>query len=265
MRPSKALGQNFLHNRRIVERIADAAELTPNDLVVEVGPGLGILTQELAKRAGAVIAIELDRRLAAYLRETFTDGPVTIVEADILTVDLDSLVGGQPYTVVANLPYSVAAAAIQRLLEAPTPPKRMVVMVQREVAERIAAQPPQMSILAVAVQLYAEPKVLFRVSPGSFVPRPKVDSAVIRIDLKPEPPVSGAARDTFFRLVRAGFGQRRKRLANALADGLDQPKAEVEALLSRAGVDPDRRAETLSVAEWLAVHEAFRDRFDSAE
>lgn len=257
VRPSKALGQNFLHDARIVARIADIADLDPADLVVEVGPGLGILTRELARRAGEVIAVELDARLAAHLRESLPADNVRIVEGDILDLDLGDLVGGRPYHLVANLPYSVAAAVIEHVLESDQRPGRMVVMVQREVAERIVARPPEMSVLAVAVQFYAEPRIALRVGPGAFVPRPRVDSAVLRLDVKPEPPLSGADRSAFFTLVRAGFGQRRKRLANALADGLGVPKAAVEEQLEAAGVDPSRRAETLSVDEWIAVQRSF--------
>ncbi|ACZ38274.1 16S rRNA (adenine(1518)-N(6)/adenine(1519)-N(6))-dimethyltransferase RsmA [Sphaerobacter thermophilus] len=257
VRPSKALGQNFLHDTRIVQRIAEVADLGPDDLVVEVGPGLGILTRELARRAGTVIAVELDTRLADHLRESLELENVRIVEGDILDLNLAELAGKRPYHVVANLPYSVAAAVIEHVLESDHRPGRMVVMVQREVAERIVARPPEMSVLAVAVQFYAVPRIAFRVGPGAFVPRPRVDSAVLRLDINPNPPLSGAERAAFFTLVRAGFSQRRKRLANALADALDLPKSVVGERLTAAGIDPDRRAETLSVEEWLAMQRSF--------
>ncbi|HUZ01253.1 MAG TPA: 16S rRNA (adenine(1518)-N(6)/adenine(1519)-N(6))-dimethyltransferase RsmA [Thermomicrobiaceae bacterium] len=253
VRPSKALGQNFLHDPKIVRRIADEADPAPTDLVVEVGPGLGILTAELARRAERVVAVELDHRLAEYLRDAFSDPPVHVVGADILTVDLHLLTSGRPYTVVANLPYSVAAAAIERLLEADRPPIALVVMVQREVAKRIVARPPDMSVLAVAVQFHGRPRIVFRLGPGAFFPPPKVDSAVLRIDVNPEPRLTGERRLAFFRLVRAGFSQRRKRLANAIAASLDSPKPDVEQRLRAVGIDPDRRAETLTVEDWLAV------------
>ncbi|WP_238538469.1 16S rRNA (adenine(1518)-N(6)/adenine(1519)-N(6))-dimethyltransferase RsmA, partial [Nitrolancea hollandica] len=259
VRPSKALGQNFLHDQKIVRRIAETAAIKPGDLVVEIGPGLGILTRELAKRAGEVIAVELDRRLAEHLRETAGSPNIRIVEADILKTDLTALTGGRPYTVVANLPYSIAAAAIEHLLESAHPPERLVVMVQREVAERIVARPPEMSVLATAVQFYGVPKIAFRIGPGAFIPAPKVESAVLQIDLHPRPPLAGAERARFFELVRAGFGQRRKRLANALASGLRQPKPVVEQRLTEASIAPDRRAETLTVADWLAVTNAFAE------
>lgn len=259
VRPSKALGQNFLHDRKIVRRIADTAELTSDDLVVEIGPGLGILTDELAKRAGEVIAVELDSRLAEHLRDRLDPAKVRVVEADILQVDLAELTGGRPYQVVANLPYSVAAAVLQHLLESEARPERLVVMVQREVAERIVARPPAMSILAVAVQFFGTPSIAFRIGGGAFIPPPRVESAVLRIDVHPSVPLAGDARRAFFRLVRAGFSQRRKRLANAVSDGLRVPKPEVETRLRAAGFDPDRRAETLSVSDWLRVFDNMRD------
>jgi 16S rRNA (adenine1518-N6/adenine1519-N6)-dimethyltransferase len=259
VRPSKELGQNFLHDRKIVRRIAETADLKRDELVVEIGPGLGILTRELAWRAGEVIAVEFDRRLAEHLRETAGMPNLRVVEGDILKTDLAALTGGRPYTVVANLPYSIAAATIEHLLESAHPPQRLIVMVQREVAERITARPPEMSVLATAVQFHGVPKIAFRIGPGAFIPTPKVESAVLRIDLHAQPPLTGADRARFFELVRAGFGQRRKRLANALATGLRQPKPEVEQRLTEAGIALHRRAETLSVDEWLAVQKAFAE------
>ena len=260
VRPSKTLGQNFLHDQSIVRRIAETADIKPGELVVEIGPGLGILTRELAQRAGEVIAVEFDRRLAEHLRETARLPNLRVVEGDILKTDLTALTGGRPYTVVANLPYSIATAAIEHLLDSSHPPERLIVMVQREVAERIVARPPEMSVLATAVQFYGVPKVAFRIGPGAFIPAPKVESAVLRIDLHPQLPLTGADRAHFFELVRVGFGQRRKRLANALAAGLRQPKPAVEQRLTEAGIALDRRAETLSVDEWLVVEQAFVGR-----
>ncbi len=252
IRPSKALGQNFLHDAAIVRRIADSAELKPDDVVVEIGPGLGVLTRELSERAGRVIAIELDARLARHVRGLSL--PHTeVVEMDVLKADLAEITAGEPYVVVANLPYSVAAAAIAHLLESDAPPKRLIVMVQREVAERICARPPDMSILAVAVQFFGDPRILFRVGPGAFVPAPKVESAVLRIDIRETPPLDALERSRFFNLVRAGFGQRRKQLLNSLAAGLEQEKAATSEALERAGIDPRRRAETLTVEEWLKL------------
>lgn len=258
IQPSKALGQNFLHDRGIVRRIADAAETGADDLVVEIGPGLGVLTEELSERADRVIAIELDNRLASYLRER--DLPNTeIVEADILQTDLQALTGGRRYIVVANLPYSVAAAAIAHLLESPAPPARLIVMVQREVAERIVAAPPSMNLLAVSVQLFGQPRIMFTIGPGAFVPAPTVDSSVIRIDVFAEAAIAADARRAFFQMVKAGFRQKRKQLLNALASAPGLSKEIVEPALIACGIDPTRRAQTLSLDEWVRLHTALSD------
>lgn len=256
IRPSKALGQNFLHDIAIVRRIADVAELCVDELVVEVGPGLGVLTRELAARAGGVIAIEIDQRLAEYVRRLDL-AHTTVVDTDILEVDLARLTGGRRYAVVANLPYSVASAAIAHILEGEARPERMVVMMQREVAERIVARPPHMSVLSVAVQFFGTPRVMFRIGPGAFVPPPKVDSAVLRIDLSDGPPLSREDRPFFFRLVRAGFGQRRKQLVNSISSALEIQKPVVAGALAAASIDPRRRAETLDVPDWLRLFETF--------
>lgn len=265
IRPSKALGQHFLHDRAIVRRIADAAALSRDDLVVEIGPGLGILTRELAARAGEVIAVELDARLAEYLQREFAGGNVRVVHADALEVDYTALTHGRPYLVVANLPYSVATAIIERLLSGAHPPRRMVVMVQREVAERLCAEPPAVSVLSVAAQLYTTPRIAFRVGTGAFVPPPNVESAVVVLDTRAETPLPREEHRRFFRVVRAGFGQRRKRLANALAAGLGIPKDEVEVALRAAGIDPSRRAETLRLDEWLRLYHELRQRVGDAD
>lgn len=253
IRPRKALGQHFLHDRSVVQRILAAAELSPETLVLEIGPGLGILTEELVRRAGEVMAVELDRRLAAYLRERFRDSRVQIVEADALTVDWGEITQGRPYVVVANLPYNVATPILERLLTAPHPPDRLVVMVQREVAERMVATPPAMSFLSVLVQFFTRPKIAFRVGPGAFTPPPKVESAVVVLERRP-PPLEREHWSTFFQLVQAGFAQKRKQLANALASALGMEKERVRALLAAAGIDPSRRAETLTLEDWLRLY-----------
>ena len=259
IRPSKALGQNFLHDAAIVRRIADSADLQPDELVVEIGPGLGVLTRELSQRAGRVIAIELDGRLAEHVRGLSLPN-TDVVEMDVLRADLTEITGGKPYVVVANLPYSVAAAAIAHLLESESRPSRLVVMVQREVAERICAKPPKMSILSVSVQFFGEPRILFRIGPGAFIPVPKVESAVLRIDVSETPPLDATERVRFFDLVRAGFGQRRKQLLNSMAAGLNVAKSTVAETSEHAGIDPKRRAETSSVADWLRLFGGFDPR-----
>jgi len=251
--PSKALGQNFLHDRGIVRRIAEAAGIEPGETVLEIGPGLGILTEELAARAARVVAIELDRRLAAHLPDVMPSN-VEIVEGDALEIDPVALVGPR-YAVVANLPYSVGTAIVRRLQEANPPPRALTIMVQREVAERMAAAPPEMSLLAVAVQFYGAPRILFRIGGGAFIPPPRVESSVIRIEtrdlLLPRDEHAG-----FFRVVQAGFAQRRKQLVNTLSSGLGVGREVVETALAQAGVRPTERAERLSVAEWVAVYRA---------
>jgi 16S rRNA (adenine1518-N6/adenine1519-N6)-dimethyltransferase len=269
LRPSKGLGQNFLVNEAAIIKIVAAAELTPDDVVLEVGAGLGALTERLAREAGHVVAVELDRRLMPALRDVLAGcDNVTLVQGDILALDpavLVSTISTQPfgyaqdkppvsnsqYKVVANLPYYITSAVLRHLLEASLKPQRMVVTVQREVAQRIVAQPGQMSLLAVSVQFYGRPRLLFRIKPGSFYPSPGVESAVVRIDLYARPPVQDT--DAFFRVVRAGFAQRRKQLRNGLAAGLRQSPDEVAAKLREVGVDPRRRAQTLSIEEWGAV------------
>ncbi len=252
IQPSKALGQNFLHESAVVRRIVQAAEIDQDDLVIEVGPGLGVMTRELAARAGSVVAVELDGRLASYVTSLGLPN-TTVVESDILGVDLERVTGRRPYVVVANLPYSVASAAIAHLLESSWRPDRLIVMVQREVAERIVARPPEMSILAVAIQFYGQPKILFRIGPGAFVPAPKVDSAVLRIEVEKQLRLPEQDVPSFFRVVRAGFSQRRKQLTNSLSAGLNADRPAVEHALTAASIDPRRRAETLDVEDWLRL------------
>lgn len=254
--PSKALGQNFLHDRAIVRRIADSAGIEPDDVVLEVGPGLGILTEELAQRASRVVAIELDSQLAAYLPGVMPAN-VRIVEADALAIDPAHL-AGPDYRVVANLPYSSGTAIVRHLQEASPPPKSLTVMLQREVAERMAATPPAMSILAVAVQFYGIPKVLFRVGGGAFVPPPRVESAVVRIESRP-PALPPELHEGFFRVVNAGFSQRRKQLANALSAGLFMTRDVVQRALESAGIAPTQRAERLGVDDWVRLFRAIDD------
>ncbi len=244
-------------------RIAAAADLMPADTVLEVGPGLGVLTRHLAQQAGRVVAVELDDRLIPILRERFVDQPnVHFVHADILTVDVATLLredDGRPttgYKVVANLPYYITSAVLRHLLEAPQPPVLAVVMVQREVAQRIVAAPGDMSLLAVGIQFYAVPKIVNKVPAGAFHPRPKVDSAVLRLDVRPQPAVADVDPMRFFDVARAGFGQKRKQLLNSLSSGLAQPKEHTRAALEAAGIDPQRRAETLSLDEWGTLTKA---------
>jgi 16S rRNA (adenine1518-N6/adenine1519-N6)-dimethyltransferase len=261
--PKKSLGQNFLVSAGALQRIVAAAELSSADVVLEVGPGLGSLTRLLAAQAGHVVAVELDPQLVEILRrELAGQENVTIIQGDILALAPGELVApfcqqpargpcpGVQYKVVANLPYYITSAILRHLLTAEVPPQVVVVTVQHEVARRIVAGPGKMSLLAVSVQFYGQPRIVTRIPAGAFYPVPKVDSAVVRIDRHEHPAVAVADVGRFFALVRAGFGQRRKQLRNALAAGLGRPTAEIEAALRRAGIEPRRRAETLSLAEW---------------
>jgi 16S rRNA (adenine1518-N6/adenine1519-N6)-dimethyltransferase len=255
LRPSKGLGQNFLVNPAILEKIVAAAELTPDDTVLEIGAGLGTLTEQLAWTAGRVVAVELDERLMPVLQDTLSEYEnVSLVQGDILGLDPAKLIEpAAHYKVVANLPYYITSAVLRHLLEASLKPRCLVITVQREVAERIVARPGEMSLLAVSVQFYGHPQVLFRIKPGSFYPTPDVESAVVQIDMHNASTPDVEDVDAFFRVVKAGFAQRRKQLRNTLAGGLRLPPEEVTAKLHAAGVDPKRRAQTLSLEEWVRV------------
>lgn len=253
LQPSKGKGQNFLFDRNIVQRIVRTAGILPGDEVIEVGPGLGILTWELLAAGANVTTIELDWRLARHLSEFFGGvGRFRLVEGDALSVDLSDVLPHTAYKVVANLPYSVGTAVIQRFLEADPPPETMTVMVQKEVAERICALPPDMSILSTASRFLSTPSMAFTVPPSVFIPPPRVDSAVLQLQARP----TELPRDQwphFFEIVQAGYHQKRKNLANSLSHALNRPKPGVEQWLTATGIDPKRRAETLSVDEWVAL------------
>lgn len=256
------IGQHFLTDPLIAHEIVDAAALTSADDVLEVGPGKGVLTDILLGRAAHVTAVELDERLAEALRITHPADPrLTVVAGSILDHPPDALLtAGQrhlPYIVVANLPYYITAPVMRHLLERGPRPTRLVLMVQREVAEAIAGKRGQLSLLGVSVQVFAAVTLLFRVPPESFRPPPRVDSAVVRLDCYREPLVPEAELDGFFRVVRAGFRSPRKQLRNALAGGLWLPPDAAPALLESAGIDPMRRPGTLSVADWLALTRAY--------
>ncbi|MGH2560742.1 MAG: 16S rRNA (adenine(1518)-N(6)/adenine(1519)-N(6))-dimethyltransferase RsmA [Thermomicrobiales bacterium] len=255
VRPNKGRGQNFLLERGVVSHIASVAGVDVDDVVVEVGPGLGILTEELLRRDCQVIAIELDAHLSGHLRETFGHlRAFELIEGDALRLDVaDVMPGHRPYCVVANLPYSIAAAVIRHFMEQERPPTRMTVMVQQEVAARIVAAPPEMSILSVAAQFFASARIAFSVPPSVFLPPPKVNSAVVVLDTLPALRLPRADHAAFFRLVNAGFRHRRKQLANSVAFEIAQPKDDVSAWLAKTGIDPMRRAQTLAVDEWVAL------------
>jgi len=256
LHPRKAFGQNFLVDDHVLERIVQAADLEPDDLVLEVGPGLGVLTQELARRVRRVVAVELDRDVAAALKRILAGQQnVEIVQEDILRFDPSERLGEQRYKVVANLPYYITSPTLRHFLEARAKPSLMVVMVQREVAERIVARPNDMSLLAVSVQVYGDPRLVMVVDPSSFYPPPKVESAVVRIDLFEKPAVD-VDLEKFFRVVSAGFSQPRKQLHNTLSQAIWMPAGAAKEALTEAGIDPTRRAESLTVDEWARLTRA---------
>jgi len=257
----KRLGQHFLVDEKVLGAIIAAAELSPSDVVLEIGPGLGILTRELAKQAGRVIAIELDDKLAALLRESLAPLPnVTILNEDVLHIDPATLFATPtPYKVVANLPYYITSPVLRHFLEASIKPETMLVMVQKEVAEAIVAEPGRRSVLSISIQFYGKPEIVSYVPAQAFYPAPAVESAILRIDVYPQPAVAVADERSFFEMVRAGFAAARKQIANSLAQGLRLPKAEVTALLEKAAISPQRRAETLTLEEWARLWQVFAE------
>jgi 16S rRNA (adenine1518-N6/adenine1519-N6)-dimethyltransferase len=256
--PSRALGQHFLTDHACLNRIVAAAELRDSDVVVEIGPGLGVLTERLAAIASRVIALELDAELASRLRAT-APANVTVVEGDALTVAPETLLAagglapGTPYVLAGNLPYNVGTAIVRHFLEAEKPPERLVVMLQKEVAEAMAAPQGSLGLLGVSVQAYAKVRKLFNVPPRAFYPPPRVTSAVLRLDLLQRPVVPLDERERFFRVVRAGFSAPRKQLRNTLAQGLGLPAAEVAAVIEAEGLRSELRPQQLRVEDWLRL------------
>ena len=259
LRPRKGLGQHFLIDESTLARVAEAAGFQPGEWALEIGAGPGTLTRHLALRADRVVAVEIDERFMPLLREILAPYPnVTVVHGDILQLDPGALVEGHPYRIVGNIPYFITSAILRRVMEAVTRPRRVVLTVQHEVARRLTAGPGAMSLLAVSVQVYGRPQIVARIPAGAFWPRPEVDSAVVAIDPYERPAVPLEDPEAFFAVVRAGFGQRRKQLHNALAHGLGLPDAVVRAAMVAAGIDPHRRAETLALSEWAALCDVLR-------
>lgn len=257
--PRKRLGQHFLSDPRILARIADAAELAPGSTVVEIGPGRGGLTEHLRERAGRVVAIELDRELAASLRQRYAgDALVSVVEADVLDVDLRALAGGD-YTLVGNVPYYITTPILFRALERPRP-RLAVFLVQREVAARIAAPPgaKDYGALSVNVQALARPEMLFRVAPGAFHPPPKVESAVIRLTPLDDPLVTPDEEECFRTFVQEAFSMRRKQMRRVLREILELDPDGAESLLRAQGIDPTARPETMGPAQFIGLLRASR-------
>jgi len=255
IRPSKGLGQNFLFDREIVQRLVESLDVTSADRLLEIGPGLGILTEELLRRARHVSAIELDRRLAAHLHATFGDLPqFDLHEGDALKVDLSTVINREePYLVAANLPYSVATAVLRRLLETDHHPARLALMMQKEVAERLVARPPEMTIVGIASQFYAVTEIAFTVDRSVFIPPPKVESAVVLLETHPSLALPVSEHAKMFKIINAGFRHKRKQIANSIADEFSASKADITDWIVATGIDPMRRAQTLDVDEWVAL------------
>lgn len=275
LRPQKKFGQHFLTDPRILESIVDAAEVSAADTVLEIGPGLGHLTRTLARRAERVVAVEVDTALAEKLQAEFANlANVSIIQgnfldaasADWIQPQGNRIIAGAgnnpapvsvPFKVVANLPYYITSAILRHLLDAPEKPQVIVVMVQREVAQRMVARPPHMNLLAVSVQFFAQPHIMRTIAAGAFYPPPKVDSAVVRLNVFDQTRLPTPQIDRFFEIVRAGFGERRKQLRNSLAHGLGLEIDTVLAAMNHAGISSSRRAETLALDEWVTLARQF--------
>jgi 16S rRNA (adenine1518-N6/adenine1519-N6)-dimethyltransferase len=253
--PKKSLGQHWLRDRPTLEHIADCAALQPEDTVLEIGPGLGTLTSELLRRSGRVVAVEFDSDLAGKLPAQFPGKNLKVIQSDILSFDLSSLPKG--YKVVANVPYYITSKIVQLLLTAVNKPSIIVLLVQKEVAERLAAQPGDMSILAVSAQVFAEVSLGEVVPAGLFTPPPQVDSQVVILKTRPQSKLDGISEKAFFSVVRAGFSAKRKKLRSSISAALHMEKPEAEHLLRSVAIDPDARAETISIEQWRALAEAY--------
>ncbi|MGZ9225315.1 MAG: 16S rRNA (adenine(1518)-N(6)/adenine(1519)-N(6))-dimethyltransferase RsmA [Anaerolineales bacterium] len=251
LRAHKGLGQNFLQDPLALEEIVSAAEIQRTDTVLEIGPGLGSLTRYLAISAKEVVAVELDPNLLPPLKAVLAPySNVRLIQGDILKLSPQDLITERDYLVVANIPYYITSAVIRHLLETEVKPRRIVLTVQKEVAERISAKPGDMSLLALSVQVYGKPRIAARIPASAFFPAPKVDSAILCVDIYPASLIEPELLNTFFKLIKAGFGQKRKTLRNSLSAGLHISPTNAVDLLTRANINPQRRAEALSLAEW---------------
>ena len=252
--PSKGLGQNFLIDEHYLKLITQKADISADDAVLEVGAGVGNLTRRLAQNANIVVAVEKDLKIIPILNEVVREyGNIRIVAGDILQLDPQQMMQKDGYIAAANIPYYITSALLRHLLEAPLKPSRMVLTIQVEVARRICANPGELSLLALSVQVYGKPQIVLDIPASAFYPLPKVNSAVLRVDLYPQPLIPPELLDDFFHLTKAGFSQKRKMLHNALCAGLTWPKNAVTDLLASASIDSRRRAQTLSLAEWHSL------------
>ena len=259
LRPSKGLGQNFLINRGTIDKVIRAADLKPEDIVLEIGPGLGVLTRELAKEAKKVIAVEKDPNLARFMSKELIKEVrnIEVAQGDILKILNSKLPTPNSYNkVIANLPFYLTAPVIRKFLESDIQPKLMALIIQKEVAQRICAKIPDMNLLAISVQFYARPKIISYISKKSFWPQPKVDSTIIKITTDDRQ--SGINKDLFFKIVKAGFSQPRKQLINNLSKKLGIDKIKIESWLLKNDIQPEQRAETLTVKDWIKLTETIR-------
>ena len=264
IRADKSLGQNFLQDSSALEKIALAAEIQADDCVLEIGPGLGSLTRYLAVSAKEVTAIELDRDMLAPLKAVLTPYQnVRVIHGDILKTSVSEVINTPDYLVAANIPYYITSAVIRHLLESDPKPRRIVLTIQKEVAERICAKAGDLSLLALSVQVYGKPSLAAIIPAEAFHPAPKVDSAILRIDIYKEPLIPNDLLKTFFDLIKAGFSQKRKTLRNSLSSGMHVSTKDSEALLTSANIDYMRRAETLSIEEWKGMCEILKNKIVS--
>lgn len=254
VQPKKGKGQNFLFDDEILSSITRASGILPNDTVLEIGPGLGSLTRHLVGEAAQVVAVEVDAGLVSILQKEFINiSNITIIQGDILDIDPADHIRSNEYLVVANIPYNITSLIIRHLLNVKIKPKRIIITIQKEVAHRICAHQGKMSLLALSVQIFGTPSIVFNIPASSFFPVPEVDSSVIRIDIHPKALVPPQQMNDFFRLAKAGFSQKRKTLLNSLAPLLGRSNAEK--FLIAAGINPSRRPETLNINEWLVLCE----------
>lgn len=250
-RPSKSLGQNFLIDKNILSKIVEASDIKNTDTILEVGPGLGVLTQELIKKAKKVIAVEKDKTMIDILKEiTKNANNLEIINGDVLKSEEIKNIKDK-YKVVANIPYYLTAPLIRNFLEATNQPEEIILMIQKEVAQRICSNPPNMSLLSIAVQFYADAKIFSYVSKNCFWPAPKIDSAIIKII--PQKNKNNISSDLFFKIVKAGFSHPRKQLSGNLSIVLKKDRGVIDKLLEDADINPKRRAETLSIDEWIKI------------
>ncbi len=265
LRARKNFSQHWLVDRDALDLMVSTAQLTRADNALEVGAGMGVLTAELARRAGRVVAIEIEQGVLPVLRRTIKRyDNVEVLEMDLLKCNPADIFGAEPYKIVANLPYAITALTLRHFLEASNPPTTMIILIQLEVAERITTGAGDMSLLALSTQFYSTPRIIARVPASSFMPRPKVDSAIVQLDIH-APPVTGELRDRIFVIAKAAFAQRRKQLHNVLPGGLHLPASQVQDWLEAAHIAPDRRPQTLSIPEWITLATLMPSMGKSAE